>query len=151
MVGSEASLSELPEGWIVVPFSEIVDKIVDGSHNPPPKQDSGRPMLSARNIENNQIIFDEFRLLSEEAFEIENQRTQVAPGDVLLTIVGTIGRAEVVPENYEPFTLQRSVAVLSQSVTTSKFLMYQLQSPNAQTFLRKMLEVQLKREYTYEH
>ena len=57
MVGSEANLSELPEGWIVVPLSEIVDKIVDGSHNPPPKQDSGRPMLSARNIENNLIIF----------------------------------------------------------------------------------------------
>jgi type I restriction enzyme S subunit len=94
-------------------------------------------MLSARNIENNRIIFDELRLLSEEAFEIENRRTQVCPGDVLLTIVGTIGRAAVVPENHEPFTLQRSVAVLSPSVTTSKFLMYQLQSPNAQTFFKE--------------
>jgi hypothetical protein len=46
LFGSEADLSELPEGWIVVPLSEVVDKIVDGSHNPPPKQDSGRPMLS---------------------------------------------------------------------------------------------------------
>jgi type I restriction enzyme, S subunit len=137
MVGNEASLSELPEGWTVLPLSEIADKIVDGSHNPPPKQDSGRPMLSARNIENNRIVFDEFRLLSEEAFEAENRRTQVSPGDVLLTIVGTVGRAAVVPENYEPFTLQRSVAVLSPSVTTSKFLMYQLQSPNAQTFFKE--------------
>lgn len=137
MVETGTTLSALPQGWIVVPLSEVVDKIIDGSHNPPPKQDSGRPMLSARNIENNRIVFDEFRLLSEEAFEIENRRTQVSPGDVLLTIVGTIGRAAVVPKNYEPFTLQRSVAVLSPSITTSKFLMYQLQSPNLQSFFKE--------------
>ena len=137
MVEIETTLSALPQGWIIVPLSEVVDKITDGSHNPPPKQDSGKPMLSARNIENNRIVFNEFRLLSEEAFEIENRRTQVSPGDVLLTIVGTIGRAAVVPENYEPFTLQRSVAVLSPSVTTSKFLMYQLQSPNVQSFFKE--------------
>ncbi|MBE8967567.1 restriction endonuclease subunit S [Nostocales cyanobacterium LEGE 12452] len=137
MVEIGTTLSALPQGWIVVPLSEVVDKIIDGSHNPPAKQDSGRPMLSARNIENNRIVFGEFRLLSEEAFEIENRRTQVSPGDVLLTIVGTIGRAAVVPENYEPFTLQRSVAILSPSVTTSKFLMYQLQSPNVQSFFKE--------------
>ncbi len=137
MVEIGTSLSALPEGWIALPLSEVVDKLVDGSHNPPPKQHDGRPMLSARNIANNRIIFDEFRLISEESFQVENSRTQVSSGDVLLTIVGTIGRVAVVPENYESFTLQRSVAILSPNVTNSEFLMYQLQSPSIQGFFKE--------------
>ncbi len=38
---------------------------------------------------------------------------QIKPGDVLLAIVGaTIGKVARVPINFEPFTLQRSVAIL---------------------------------------
>ena len=101
------------DGWCEKPLRELVTKLVDGSHNPPPKQDTGLPMLSARNIENNEIVFDVFRLISEGAFKTENARTRIAAGDVLLTIVGTIGRAAVVPEAAGSFALQRSVAVLT--------------------------------------
>lgn len=51
---------------------------------------SGIPMLSARNIENGKITFDEVRYLSQEDYEYENQRTKIEFGDVLLTIVATI-------------------------------------------------------------
>lgn len=47
-------------------------------------------MLSARNIENGKITFDEVRYLSQEDYEYENQRTKIEFGDVLLTIVATI-------------------------------------------------------------
>jgi type I restriction enzyme S subunit len=112
---------------------DCVIKLVDGSHNPPAKQDRGRPMLSARNIEDGKIVFDDFRYISEESFKAEHVRTRVTPGDVLLTIVGTIGRSAVVPEGVEPFALQRSVAVLSpKNDLLPKFLAYQLQSPRIQ-------------------
>jgi type I restriction enzyme S subunit len=103
----------LPKNWALVPLTDIVSKIVDGSHNPPRKQNHGRPMLSARNIESNLIVFDNFRYISEEDFDRENNRTQISPGDVLLTIVGTIGRTAVVPDKMKGFTVQRSVAVLT--------------------------------------
>ncbi|GBL45709.1 type I restriction-modification system, specificity subunit S [Sulfuriferula multivorans] len=92
-------------------------------------------MLSARNIENNEIVFDVFRLISEGAFKTENARTRIAAGDVLLTIVGTIGRAAVVPEAAGPFALQRSVAVLTPGPELlPKYLVYQLQSPVIQRY-----------------
>ena len=128
-----SELKDLPNGWIKTKFSEITNKIVDGSHNPPPKADLGLPMLSARNIEGGLIKFEEdYRLISEQDFEREDRRTKIKSGDILLTIVGAIGRCAVVPKNIQPFTLQRSVAVLSPVEVDSQFLSYQLQSPNLQ-------------------
>lgn len=114
-----------------VKLSEVCLKITDGSHNPPKGQSSGEYyMLSSRNIQENGITFDSARLLSYEDFEQENKRTDVMPGDVLLTIVGTIGRTFVVPEGIKKFTLQRSVAVLKpdKDKLDSKYLMYTLRT-----------------------
>ena len=121
------------QGWETRRLRDLVTKLVDGSHNPPPKQDSGLPMLSARNVDRGQVLFDDYRFISESAFVSENARTRITAGDVLLTIVGTIGRTAVVPEGTQPFSLQRSVAVLTPAPSLlSKFLFYQLQSPAIQ-------------------
>ena len=93
-------------------------------------------MLSAVNISDNKIEFSDYRLISEHEFAEEHKRTRVEPGDVLLTIVGAIGRAAVVPEEFRPFTLQRSVAVFTPALISSKFLMYQLESPRMALFFK---------------
>jgi type I restriction enzyme S subunit len=135
---SKQNNSSLPNNWATIPLKDITLKIVDGSHNPPRKQDNGMPMLSARNINNNQINFDIYRLISEKDFEHEHNRTRITPGDVLLTIVGTIGRSAIVPDGIKPFTLQRSVAVLTLKNIVPKYLMYQLQAPFFQRHLKKV-------------
>jgi len=127
----------LPDNWEEVPLKSVVSKLVDGSHNPPKKQDSGKPMLSARNIENNEIVFDTYRYIDPDDFEAEHKRTRVQPDDVLLTIVGTIGRAAVVSPGLQDFTLQRSVAVLTPEGVLPKFLMYQLQAPHVQSYFEQ--------------
>ncbi len=104
--------------------------ITDGSHNPPDGVAfSNFLMLSSKNIFNNRIVFDDPRYLSESDFEIENKRTRIAPGDVLLTIVGTVGRVAIVRDNMPNFTLQRSVAVLhpNTNICSGEYLMFALQ------------------------
>jgi type I restriction enzyme S subunit len=118
----------LPQHWAQATLAEVCKRIVDGSHNPPPGQPSGIPMLSARNVENGKIVFDDFRYISKEAFKLEHTRTQIAPGDVLLTIVGSIGRSATVEDGTQQFALQRSVAVLKPIILNRRFCMYQLQS-----------------------
>ncbi len=120
----------LRKGWEVKKLGDVCLKVTDGSHNPPKGvENSDYIMLSSKNIFNNLITFDEPRYLTKEDFEQENARTLVSTGDVLLTIVGTIGRAAVV-ENESKFTLQRSVAVLKpdERQLFSRFLMFLLQS-----------------------
>lgn len=120
---------ELEEKYPKIIFDEVCNKITDGSHNPPKGIDNSQfMMLSSKNVFNNSINFENPRYLKEEDFNRENKRTDVTLGDVLLTIVGTIGRTAVVNIE-EKFTLQRSVAVLKpkKDLLNSYFLMYSLQ------------------------
>ena len=108
---------------------EICTSITDGSHNPPQGvEQSEYLMLSSKNIFDDAITLDDPRFLGKEDFVQEDKRTRIIPGDVLLTIVGTVGRCAVVPECFPRFTLQRSVAVLhpKMDVCSSRFLMYAL-------------------------
>lgn len=127
------STTTLPAGWTYSTLGELANKLVDGSHNPPAKSSTGRPMLSARNISDGKIVFDEYRLIDLSAFALEDRRTRVTAGDVLLTIVGTIGRSAVVPDGTDEFTLQRSVAVMTpNSAIQSEILSHYFQSPRVQ-------------------
>ncbi|MDM2770845.1 restriction endonuclease subunit S [Citrobacter sp. Cpo147] len=120
---------KLPEGWQTSSIGDLCKKVTDGSHNPPKASEVGLPMLSAKNINNGSIVFSEtHRIISEAEFWEENKRTSIESGDVLLTIVGTLGRTAVVPQDFTPFTLQRSVAVLSTSELEPSYFRYALEN-----------------------
>ena len=123
---SEESSAELPFGWEWKTLGDVCEKISDGSHNPPKGTAANKyKMLSSKNIFNDSLNFDDPRFLTKEEFDLENKRTNVKKGDILLTIVGTIGRCCVFLED-EPVVFQRSVAVLkpNESLVYSRFLMY---------------------------
>ncbi len=109
---------------------DICTSLTDGSHNPPQGiEHSKYLMLSSKNVFDDEITFEDPRYLDEESFKAENKRTKIQSGDVLLTIVGTVGRTAVVTDDMPLFTLQRSVAVLhpNSAICDSRFLMYALQ------------------------
>lgn len=120
---------ELPEGWEWSKLGKLCSKLTDGSHNPPKNNGSGYPMLSSQNVVDGKIDFQNpSRYVSEADFDKENSRTQVQTGDVLLTIVASLGRSAVVPASAPEFVLQRSVAVLATPID-SHFLAKQLVAP----------------------
>ena len=125
----------LPDSWNWASLREIALSISDGSHNPPPNNGSGIPLLSATNINDNSILMNEIsRWITNEEWKIENQRTNIEVGDVLLTIVGSIGRSAVV-QNNNHFALQRSVAVIKPCLINPLYLMHIVQSPQIQKWL----------------
>ena len=112
-------------------LKNICRKITDGSHNPPAGiSRSNYFMISSKNIENDLITFENPRFLSKNDFINENKRTNIEINDVLITIVGAIGRVAVVTNDKIPFCVQRSVAVLKIDTTKAipRFVMYYLQS-----------------------
>ena len=119
-------------------LGDICTQITDGSHNPPTGISySTYLMLSSKNIDDDQITLHEPRFLSKIDYQNENRRTNIAKGDLLMTIVGTVGRIAVVPEQFSGICVQRSVAVLKpkHDIVYNRFLMYQLQ--NMRSYLEK--------------
>jgi type I restriction enzyme M protein len=117
----------------IVKLGLICHSVTDGSHNPPVGVDqSNYMMLSSRNIIDGKINYDQARYLSKSDFEKEDKRTQVREKDVLLTIVGAIGRTAVAPKDMKHITFQRSVAVLkpNNNKVDSFYLKYYLEAIN---------------------
>ena len=119
-------------------LGEVCIQITDGSHNPPSGvEQSEYLMLSSKNIDDDFITLDSPRFLSHSDYIAENKRTTVSEGDLLMTIVGTIGRVAIVPKELKGICLQRSVAVIkpNKEIINNRYLMYQLQ--NMRSFLEK--------------
>ena len=129
---------DIPDSWKWVRLRDICIKIVDGDHNPPSGVDFNTNfiMLSAQNINNDKIVnLDQVRYLTEDVFNIANQRTNVNIGDIFFTIVGTLGRSCVYNGGYN-ICFQRSVSVL-QTLIYNYFLKYTLDTPFIQQFMIK--------------
>ena len=126
-------------GWNMEKLSSICVSISDGSHNPPKGgEKSDYLMLSSKNIKDGVLSLEEPRYLSKDGFSLENKRTNVKKGDILLTIVGTIGRCCLF-DSSKNIVFQRSVAILKPNdMTNNLFLMYQM------IMLRMVLENEAK-------
>ena len=134
-ITDEEKFFEIPEGWAWEFLKNLTSKLTDGSHNPPKDNGSGYPMLSGQNIGAGTIDYaNPSRYVDEQGFLIENSRTSVQEGDVLLTIVGSIGRSAVVRDNAPKFVLQRSVAVLTPIQVVSDYLPILFSSISVQNF-----------------
>ena len=92
--------------------------------------EEGPYLLSAKNIKNGQIIIDDSsdRKISEDEFNQIHTKFTLENGDILLTIVGSIGESAIL-ESAGKFTFQRSVAFLRPSEEmTSRFLKTEIES-----------------------
>ncbi len=120
------------EGWQIKTLGELAVKITDGSHNPPKGVEmSEYLMLSSQNVWNGFLDKSIARHLSKQDFLLEDKRTCAREGDVLLTIVGTIGRTCVLSSKDTNITFQRSVCVIKPKPELNPFfLSYQLQFKN---------------------
>lgn len=114
----------VPEGWEVKRLDELTLFIKDGTHGTHADVENGIPLLSAKDIDNGNILLENNpRLISVEDYSQIHKKYTIEEGDVLLTVVGTIGRLAIV-QTKKTFTLQRSVAIIRASKTTSNTFLY---------------------------
>jgi type I restriction enzyme, S subunit len=132
------NLPPLPEGWCWATAQQLTLRITDGEHITPPRTDHGVLLLSARNVGNEGLLFDEVDFISEDTHQELSRRLNIEAGDVLLSCSGTVGRTCVVPAGLR-FSLVRSVAVLKPLLVDSQYLSRALASPllQAQVHRRK--------------
>ncbi len=122
-------LGEVPKHWDVLPLRRRLKGIKDGTHGSFERVNDGVPILSAKNISAGKVfIGDTESMISREDWAEITRNGFPKKDDLLLTIVGTIGRSAVF-ESEEPVAFQRSVAFLRfRADQNPHFLRYALDS-----------------------
>ena len=73
---------------ILSPLNDVCTKITDGTHDTPPRYDSGYLLITGKNIRSSGIIFNDIEFVSEEDHKIIYSRCNPEYGDVLYTYIG---------------------------------------------------------------
>jgi type I restriction enzyme S subunit len=104
-------LPDLPDSWCWANLEEIAVLVTDGDHNPPKRVTSGIPHLTAKNIREWEIHFDDCSYISHGDYQRVRSRYQPREDDVIVTTVGTIGRTAIVPTG-SIFSADRNLAAI---------------------------------------
>ncbi|MDP1863359.1 MAG: restriction endonuclease subunit S [Thiobacillus sp.] len=106
-------LPVLPSGWRYESLGDLVDErgVSYGIVQPGSETTDGVPIVRVNNIRNGRI--DTTDMLKVEA-EIEAKflRSRLRGGEVLLTLVGTLGEVAIVPEKLRGWNVARAVGVI---------------------------------------
>jgi type I restriction enzyme, S subunit len=119
--------------WEYKQLGDVTYLITDGKHGDCVNENSsGFYFLSAKDVKNGTLNYENARQITKVDFEETHRRTNLQPGDVLITNAGTIGRVAIAPLDDKTYrtTFQKSVAVIKPnlSIIKSCFLKYQLEA-----------------------
>ena len=141
----EIRFSGFADDWEQRKLGEALSVLKDGTHGTHQDVKHGALLLSAKNIKDGKVQWDETdRKISNNEYRKICESFQLREGDVLLTIVGSIGECALLRQT-DNVTFQRSVAFLRTDVTVKpEFLTSEIQSSMFQKELenRKSISAQ---------
>ncbi len=112
----------------MVPASSICESIFDGTHDSPKQQDYGFKLVTSRHIKANKVITESAYFINEDDYTKINKRSRLQIGDVLFTMIGTVG--EVCRLSVEPDFAIKNIGVFRPAeVSDSVWIYYYLISP----------------------
>jgi len=129
-------LPSLPDRWTWSTADQLCTQVTDGEHIQPRYKESGLPMLTAKNVRDGFVDFDDKGLIGKDEFAACLRRCAPKKDDVLIVSVGaTTGRAAIVAE-CEPFAIVRSVLLL-RPIPVPRFILRWIQSPWCQAYIQR--------------
>ncbi|AUZ75868.1 MULTISPECIES: restriction endonuclease subunit S [Aeromonas] len=132
-----SELGEIPEDWEVSALSAICD-VRDGTHDSPRYKDNGIPLVTSKNIVGDVLDLTNVSLISpEDAFEI-NKRSKVDKGDIIMSMIGTVGSAVLL--NDEPDFCIKNVALFKPKRAIGEFLVQLIHSKHFQDYLEDCMD-----------
>lgn len=125
-----ADLPQLPEGWAWAKIGNLSGKITDGEHFRPSVKDSGICFLSAKDVKDTGVAFDDPLYIDEDTAAKARLRCDPERNDILIVSRGaTVGRMCIVNTD-ELFCLLGSVILIKVSrLLESKYVLYGLTCP----------------------
>lgn len=92
MFGDNATKTTL---WRRVMLGDVCD-VRDGTHDSPKYYDEGYPLVTSKNVAQGKIDFSDCNLICEDDYRKINVRSKVDKGDILMPMIGTVGKPIIV-------------------------------------------------------
>jgi type I restriction enzyme, S subunit len=135
----ESDLGIIPEGWDVVRSGKVID-VRDGTHDSPKQADIGYPLVTSKHITSGELRLEDTYLISEKDYGKVNQRSNVGNGDILLTMIGTVGIPCLVMKEEANFAIKNiGLFRTSQSDTLRYYFYLLLKTPGMMNYLKARL------------
>ena len=135
--------TNVPTDWKIKKLKQVLSLLKDGTHGTHKDCAQGKFLLSAKDVVDGRVLCSEdSRIISDEDFNSIHAKYKLQNKDIVLTIVGTVGRSAIINNYNQEYTFQRSVAILRPNESIlSEFLYDQIQSNNFQNELKKRQSV----------
>jgi type I restriction enzyme, S subunit len=104
----------LPEGWSTVTVEELTPKSRSCAYSvlqPGPEVPDGVPLVRVGDVDQGRVPVGPLKRIAR-AIADKYPRTKLQGGEVLITLVGTIGRTALVPESLRGANVARAVGVI---------------------------------------
>ena len=98
-----------PFGW-EKDYLGVVCDVRDGTHDSPHYQSTGFPLVTSKNVTGGEIDLTDCSLISEADFNKINERSKVNMGDIIMPMIGTVGKPVIV--NVEPNFAIKNVSLI---------------------------------------
>src|SRR5437016_2348366 len=108
-----ADAPELPDDWRYELLGDLVDDrgISYGIVQPGSESDKGVPIVRVNNIRNGHVDTSDV-LRVDRNIEEKFKRSRLLGGEVLLTLVGTLGEVAIAPDTLRGWNVARAVGVI---------------------------------------
>lgn len=124
----------IPNSWVWCCMNQYLD-VRDGTHDTPKYVSEGIPLVTSKNLNEDNIDFTTAKFISHEDHKQISQRSKVDNNDILFAMIGTIGNPVIVSKDRE-FSI-KNVGLFKPliSETNMEYVYYYLRF--AQDFMRK--------------
>jgi type I restriction enzyme S subunit len=112
-----------------------ITQVKDGTHDSPQYQANGIPFITQKNIRSDGLIFDKVKYISRGDHDNFYRRSNVAPGDILISMIGANrGMAALVNDN-KTFSIKNVGLIKRSEGIDNQFLLYYLKSQSAKQYV----------------
>ena len=98
-----------PYGWDEDILGSVCD-VRDGTHESPQYYDAGFPLVTSKNVTGGKIDLTDCSLICETDYNKINERSKVDIGDIIMPMIGTVGKPVIV--NMEPNFAIKNVSLI---------------------------------------
>ena len=98
-----------PFGW-EKDYLGVVCDVRDGTHDSPHYHSTGFPLVTSKNVTGGDIDLTDCSLISEADFNKINERSKVDMGDIIMPMIGTVGKPVIV--NVKPNFAIKNVSLI---------------------------------------